>query len=314
MFVYNRGMNLLSLVSVVLLSGYPQPASPEARALMRQGEMQLQQGDAKGALQTLQKAWDTGQHSDETAYAAACAAARLGDKDGAFSWLNRSLDAGLIDTKLLREDQDLNTLRSDPRFAGVLSHAEKNLGGLGDPALRQELLARREEDQAARRALMAAGPQGSPEASARLKAVDAKNTAWMKSVVKKKGWPGASTVGVDGADAAFLLVQHADQDPAFQAEVLKALEKALAKHDVSGQHVAYLTDRVRASQHQPQVYGTQFHMVDGKLVPQPIEDQAHVDERRKAVGLPTMAEYEAMMHRTYAHAMGEDAKKPDAGM
>jgi hypothetical protein len=41
----------------------------------------------------------------------------------------------------------------------------------------------------------------------------------------------------------------------------------------------------------PQRYGTQLDTVDGKLQPFPVEDEANLDSRRKAVGLPPMAEY-----------------------
>jgi hypothetical protein len=45
----------------------------------------------------------------------------------------------------------------------------------------------------------------------------------------------------------------------------------------------------------PQLYGTQFTMMDGQVAPQPIEDPGHLDERRAAVGLEPFAEYEATM-------------------
>jgi hypothetical protein len=57
------------------------------------------------------------------------------------------------------------------------------------------------------------------------------------------------------------------------------------------------TDRILVAEGKPQRYGTQFHTVDGKLVPRPIEDEANVDARRAAVGLGTMAEYNEQMQR-----------------
>ena len=50
--------------------------------------------------------------------------------------------------------------------------------------------------------------------------VDEENTAWFKGVVDKHGWPGRRLVGHDGELAAFLLVQHADRDAAFQKRCL----------------------------------------------------------------------------------------------
>jgi hypothetical protein len=39
------------------------------------------------------------------------------------------------------------------------------------------------------------------------------------------------------------------------------------------------------------VYGTQLVVVGGKATPAPIEDEANVDRRRRAVGLPPLADY-----------------------
>ena len=38
---------------------------------------------------------------------------------------------------------------------------------------------------------------------------------------------------------------------------------------------------------------------DGNLVPYPVEDAEHVDERRREVGLPSMAEYERKIREVY---------------
>ncbi len=79
-----------------------------------------------------------------------------------------------------------------------------------DDVLRAELLRRAEVDQAARVPWDAA-------ATAR---ADEENLPWLKDVVTRLGWPGKSLVGVDGAEAAWQLAQHADRDPAFQRQCL----------------------------------------------------------------------------------------------
>ncbi len=130
--------------------------------------------------------------------------------------------------------------------------------------------------------------------------VDARNTARMKEVVSAHGWPGRRLVGKDGAQAAFLLVQHADADPAFQESCLELMKEA-PTGEVSTVDVAYLTDRVRVNTGRSQLYGTQFWMQGGKLVPRPIEDEERLAERRKAVGLIPMDEYREHME---AHDQG----------
>ena len=124
-----------------------------------------------------------------------------------------------------------------------------------------------------------------------MRETDRENLAWMREVVRRHGWPGKSLVGTDGANAAWLLVQHADHDRPFQKRCLVLLEEAVKKGEAAGEQLAYLTDRVRVGENKKQVYGTQLRLVDGKYRPQPIEDEANVDKRRKAVGLPPLAVY-----------------------
>jgi len=154
-----------------------------------------------------------------------------------------------------------------------------------DEILRQELLRRMQADQEARKPIL------SNTGFKRLKKLDRENTGRMKEIVKQFGWPGKSLVGTDGTNAAWLLVQHADHDAAFQKQCLELLRAAVKKGEATGQQLAYLTDRVLTGEKKKQVYGTQFRFVDGKLQPYPIEDEANVDKRRKEVGLSSLADY-----------------------
>ena len=51
------------------------------------------------------------------AYTVAILYAALGDKDAAFEWLTKSVDARTVEAVFLGVDPQLNILRSDPRFA-----------------------------------------------------------------------------------------------------------------------------------------------------------------------------------------------------
>jgi hypothetical protein len=159
-----------------------------------------------------------------------------------------------------------------------------------DEALRQELLQMVKEDQEARMVIIKTPV---PDASdlRKIADIDRKNTTRMKEIIDKHGWPGKSLVGKDGANAAWLLVQHADKDHGFQKRCLPLLQRAVKAQEASAANLAYLTDRVLVGENKKQVYGTQFRMADGKWQPYPIEDEKNVDERRKEVGLPTLAEY-----------------------
>ncbi len=273
--------------------------SAEALALARQADGLAMSGKTAEALPLFRQAWEQGVRDQGILYDAACAAALEGQKAEALTWLERTAEAGLAEASHMKADPDLVSVREDPAFARILERVAANEAKLNvarKPELRDELLRMMEEDQTARRASAAANFKD-PAASERMKAIDMRNTARMKQILAQEGWPTKTLVGEKASKAAWLLVQHADLDPAFQKECLPLLEKAVAAGEGSAKDLAYLTDRVLVAEGKPQRYGSQFHMVDGKLVPRPIEDEANVDARRAAVGLGTLAEYTAQMQR-----------------
>jgi hypothetical protein len=175
---------------------------------------------------------------------------------------------------------------------GVADAVRQRLTGVMN--LREELLRRRERDQAPMRQ-MRIGQPVDPDLTAQLDSTIRANTAWLGGVIQEWGWPGRSLVGDDGADAAWLLAQHSDHDPAFQRTCLDVLAAAVERGDASQRNLAYLTDRVLLKERGTQVYGTQFTSGSGGPEPQPIEDPEGVDERRAAMGLGSLAEYAELM-------------------
>lgn len=97
--------------------------------------------------------------------------------------------------------------------------------------------------------------------------------------------------GDDGAEAAWLIVQHAIALTAFQRRCLRLLEEAAATGSIPLWQPAFLLDRVLTYEGKPQVYGTSFDWdEEGLMSPRPSVDPAGVDARRAAVGLPPIAE------------------------
>jgi hypothetical protein len=70
--------------------------------------------------------------------------------------------------------------------------------------------------------------------------------------------------------------------------------------DVAPADMAYLKDRLLIMEGKPQIYGTQFHIIDGVPEPFPIVDPDHVDEHRAQIGLEPFAEYEAQIRAKYS--------------
>jgi hypothetical protein len=87
-----------------------------------------------------------------------------------------------------------------------------------------------------------------------------------------------------------LIIQHAIPLPDFMRECLIEMRLAAAQDDYPKDLLAYTEDRVRFFEGRPQLFGTNFDWEDGELKPTPIEDPKFLDERRKAFGLPPLAE------------------------
>ncbi len=125
--------------------------------------------------------------------------------------------------------------------------------------------------------------------------IDQNNTARMKEIISDIGWPTISKVGKLASSMAWLLVQHADHDPKFQAECLELL-KNVNRDDIDIRNIAYLEDRVRVNTGRPTLYGTQFYNdANGNFGPREIEDIENLDKRREQMGLESFEEYTQRM-------------------
>ncbi len=197
--------------------------------------------------------------------------------------------------------------------------ADKPQESVAQPELRAELLRRVEDDQKARSALVqwmkqagATAARAETESAAKViqevGRIDRQNTLRLREIVDQFGWPGKSLVGVDGAHAAWLLLQHADHDPDFQKKGLDLMKRA-RKGEVALQDIAYLTDRVSIKEKKKQVYGTQVHQVNGSWEPQPLVDPEKVDQRRAEMGLPPLADYLKLVEQMYSAQSAKSDKQ-----
>jgi hypothetical protein len=194
------------------------------------------------------------------------------------------------------------------------AQALQNAGSYGEA-----LTARTTEEQMLRKAMswgrepLADVPRLSAEAepvfrgllTAAASRSDDANTEWLKARVAENGWPTISDVGEKGAMAAWLLTQHADADPVFQARALRLMEPLVAQGEVSKPNYAYLYDRIMLNLTGKQRYGTQWGDCEGAVRPlRPLEDEARLAELRAEMEMPTIEDYGAMMDRNFG-ACGE---------
>lgn len=104
-------------------------------------------------------------------------------------------------------------------------------------------------------------------------------------------FPSITHVGRDGYIAGVTIVLHSGDVDLMQTYLKKHQEQMADNVDMS--HRAFITDKILIALGKEQKYGTQFRgIVDGKVDFFPLESLELVDERRKELLLPTMAEYE----------------------
>jgi hypothetical protein len=161
--------------------------------------------------------------------------------------------------------------------------------------LKQHLLRRRHYDQKLCEKVMVAVLDKNQDKIAR--AVEEmtldreRNVEVLQTIIDHYGWPTLSMVGKDGSETAWLIAQHADSDIEFQERALSLIEKLLVVGEVPKEHYAYLKDRILVNQGKPQLFGTQFTEVEGKMVPHPILNQQQLDKRRSDYRLVPFEEY-----------------------
>ncbi|WP_454713757.1 DUF6624 domain-containing protein [Caulobacter segnis] len=179
--------------------------------------------------------------------------------------------------------------------AAAIKSVQDAQSRLPPPANDGEALVRMVDvEQAGRRAMMKVDlhdlPQ--PERNAAfqamwgpISAIDKANQHRLLAMLPPEGWFYKSKYGSDAAEAAFLIVQHADLD--LWRRFVPVLEPLVAKGEVKGSEYALMFDRLALKEGRPQRYGSQLTCKDGKFVVDTLEDPDHVDERRKAMGFDT---------------------------
>jgi len=315
----NLSQFALSLFLLLMLGAGRLAIAQDKTDVIKASDAAFEKEDYAKALPLYLSALDKGAAGIHVLARIAACYARVGARDEAFIYLDKAIETGqeLERLKSIACNDDFAGLQSDARWTATLRKYlaawEPYLKNGAAESLRLELIKMEAEDQVFRCALIRweqARDKESPVSKGlrglvdELSGVDVKNTARLKEVVAKHGWPGKSLVGEDGAFAAWLLVQHADADAAFQKQCLELMKPLLEKGEINKRNYAYLTDRVLVAEKKPQLYGTQFNSKDGEFIPFPIEDEANVDKRRQAMGLEPLAEYKRRLLEVYG--------KPDA--
>ena len=143
------------------------------------------------------------------------------------------------------------------------------------------------------------------ELTRKLIALDRQHTARMREIVATHGWPTYELVGEGPSNSAWLLVQHADRNPLFQAKCLPLLKAAVDRGQANPANYAYLYDRVQVARGEKQLYATQSSSNNGlkEGAFYPIDEEHFVQQRREEMNVSRNVE-------EYARSMGFEYKIP----
>ena len=114
--------------------------------------------------------------------------------------------------------------------------------------------------------------------------IDESNQRNLDKLIGQCGWPGKLDAN-RAADAAFLIIQHADLD--YQLKHADLLAAANKRGEIPNKIYAMFVDRVRLRQGKGQLYGTQQEYGSNKMPP--IDDPRNLNQRRKTMGLPPLS-------------------------
>jgi hypothetical protein len=181
-----------------------------------------------------------------------------------------------------------------------ISHAQPNKHGaytqVQYDSIKLVLEKMYDADQNIRRILIDSIGFDSPNAGQyikRMQEIDKENKQNIVKILTKYGWIEKSKIGSKASEAIFYTIQHSDL--ALMDKYLPDLKRLAEMGEAKPIHAAMMEDRVLMNKGKKQIYGTQandWFRADRKMAIWPIEDPAHVNERRKKVGFAkTVEEY-----------------------
>jgi len=233
------------------------------------------------------------------------------DPDSAGYYYNLSLQSGFYYNSQKGPDSDTNLscLKAHPdyeRFSQQVKQNKLNMFKEVDSTLLNRFVEVRKGDQYYRNFTLLDSLKQLKDTTAyssflkKGKEQDRINMLFLDSVINVSGcWPGYNLVGREGDNAAWLIVQHADDYVEFQEKCLILLKNAWKEFNTNPHNVAYLYDRIMINKGLKQRYATQMRLIDGKAVFIDLEDEDRVEYRRSCFDLPPLSVYKKALEKRY---------------
>jgi hypothetical protein len=195
----------------------------------------------------------------------------------------------------------------DPEVRRLSRWAERP-GPVRNEGLRRELLEMLKGDQAVR-AFASEGRQPTEAENRAMRERAEADTKRLSEILDRHGFPGVKAVGISATRAFITMLAHSPSLE-LQKRALPHVERAARRKEIPPDDFAMLADDVLGGEGKPQLYGTNFRYVGGKLALAPTQDPARLDERRRKLGLPPIAEYARFMARMSGMQVDESSLPP----
>lgn len=211
--------------------------------------------------------------------------------------------ACIAHTSRAQEAESL-TAREERRLARWM----KPDGPVENEELSGEILRMVEEDQAVRKPFM----DGRMPNEAEVKVIrerDEADTKRMNEILDRYGFPGVKLVGIRATRAFIVMLLHSPSLELMK-RALPHVERAVRRGELPPDDFATLSDRVLVNEGKPQLYGSNFNFVGDKAVLGKTQDPAHLDERRRKLGLPPIREYAQFLAELYKKTVDESSLPP----
>ncbi len=270
----------------------------EYNSLIDSAHAAITKGDNASALDFYVKAFSFDVPQDPNhLYEAAVMAARLQQKDRAFMFLNWAVTQGfsMYDHALknkefpqfkdVRFDRLLEKMRVQDSVFTTLSPPLDSVFQ-SDVQIRTQFLKVRAEgnDSIRQRELLT-----------EMNKIDSVNLVKVREMIFRYGFLSKS-LKTDGArNAMWLVIQHSPLE--VREEYLPIIKRASERGEISPAFVAIMEDRNLMQKYGKQNYGSQYSVVDGKVVIAPLYNPEAVDSLRKQVGLDSLSEYIEMVEK-----------------
>ena len=189
-----------------------------------------------------------------------------------------------------------------------LSRWAERPGPVQNEGLRRELLQMLKDDQAVRAFQMEGRSPTGAEGRA-MRERDEATTKRLSEILDRHGFPGVKMVGIAGTRAFITMLVHSPSLELLK-RALPHVERAARREEIPPDDFVMLADDVLVNEGKLQLYGTNFRFVGDRLAIQPTQDPDRLDERRRRLGLPPIAEYARFMAKLSGKQVDESSLPP----